>query len=67
MLDALVFANKACAGDWAIIGGLRRRVGSPPSRSSAEFAKVLQCFGLETAVCQFLDPVGEPMFEEARL
>ena len=45
--------------------GWRRRVGSPPSSSSASCAEALQRLGLQPAIGQFLDAVGEPAFQEA--
>ena len=65
MLDALVFADEPRAGDRPVLGRL-----AAPRRIAAvelfgEVAEALQRLGLEPAIGQFLDAVGEPVFEEA--
>ena len=65
VLDALVFADEPRAGDRPFVGGLPapRRVATV--ELLAELAQALQRFGLETAVGQLLNPIGEPVLQEA--
>ena len=66
VLDALPFADQPRAGDRPVVGAVwRRRIRSPPSSSSAERLEALDRLGLQPAIGQFLDAVGEPAFEEA--
>ena len=66
MLDSLIFADEPRAGDRALIRRLAR--GGPDRHRRVLRASAFSRFdrlGLQPAVGQFLDPVREPVFQEA--
>ena len=66
VLDALPFADQPRAGDRPVVGAAAGAcAGSPPSSSSASASSRFERLGLEPAIGQFLNPVGQPAFEEA--
>ena len=65
MLDALVFANKPRAGDRPVLGRSAAARWIPAIEIFGDGFEPLDRLGLEPAVRQFLDAVGEPVFEEA--
>ena len=64
VLDALPFADQPGAGDRAVLARLRR-LGVPPSSSSAMASRRSIVSWLKPAIGQFLDAVGKPVLEEA--
>ena len=67
MLDALVFADQPRAGDRPVVGALAAHVDLAAVELLAERLEALDRLGLQPAIGQFLDAVGEPAFEEAAI
>src|SRR5690606_38963061 len=65
VLDALPLADQPRAGDWLVVGA------DPAQHDVAAVELLAQSFEafdgrrFQTAISQFLDPIGEPAFEEA--
>ena len=65
MLDALVLADQPGAGDRLVVAArMRRAVMLSPSNCSPR-PQPAERLGLQPAVGQLLDAVGEPVLEEA--
>jgi hypothetical protein len=65
VLDALKLTNEPRAGDRAILGRLSAPRWIPAVEVLGKGMKTVDCLRLKPAIGQFLDTVGEPVFEEA--
>ena len=65
VLDALVFADQPRAGDRPLVRWLPAPRRVTAVEFFAELPQALQRLGLEATVGQFLDPIGEPVLQEA--
>ena len=65
VFDALILANESRAGDRPVLGGLAASRPVPAIEVFGDGAKPLDGLRLQSAIGQFLDTVGQPVFEEA--
>ena len=67
MLDALILADQLRAGDRPVIAAHAADGDIAAVELLAQCLEAGQRLGLETAVGQFLDPVGQPALQEAAI